>query len=56
MKVRFDDIEFDPTCQLIQYTASYKGQPFTGTAYEIEDNCYYEWNYKMVMLRDVGMA
>jgi antitoxin component YwqK of YwqJK toxin-antitoxin module len=47
-KVHFDEIEFDPTCQVYTVTASYKGELFTGTAYFIDENynAYYEWTYK----------
>lgn len=48
MKIHFDEIEFDPTCQVYTVTASYNGSPFTGIAWFTDEqhDTYYEWSYK----------
>lgn len=48
MKIDFEELEFDPTTPTYTVTASYKGEPFTGTAFFVDENwgTYYERPYK----------
>jgi antitoxin component YwqK of YwqJK toxin-antitoxin module len=48
MEINFDEIEFDPTTPTYKVTASYRGEPFTGTALCIDENfgTHYQWPYK----------